>query len=221
MRKTLVVLLALGLLAGLLAAPGSAAKKKKKAKPVAHTFYLHGTETFGEAEIPDGVGTAIFKPMDETEPSAAEPKSMFVTNYMAGPNTACSGNNLFPTWGGRIAGTVTGDITLYLNAATHPANNLQIDIFADATGGCESSLGSTGFVPPVASQVVSLAPGLGENEIVFEDVKFEAMANITIMVTPSDLGTNPTQARLLYDSTDFASRVEFTCIPASGKSCAQ
>lgn len=221
MRKTLIVAVVLGLLAGSLSAPAGAAKKKKKAKPVAHTFYLHGTEMLGEAEIPDNAGSATFKPMDETEPSGAEPKSMFVTNYMVGPNTTCSGNNLFPTWGGGIAGTVKGDITLYLNAATHPANSLQIDIFADATGGCESSLGSTGFVPPVASAVVSLAPGLGENEVVFENVKFKAMANMTIMVTPADLGTNPTQARLLYDSADFPSRVEFSCIPASGKSCAQ
>jgi hypothetical protein len=45
------------------------------------------------------------------------------------------------------------------------------------------------------------------------------------MVTPIEIEldqarNDPTsQTRLLYDSPDFATRLEFTCIPHTGKSC--
>lgn len=215
MRKVLVVALVIGLLGAMVAAPATA-KKKKKAKAKSYTLYLHGTEALGEQEIPDRLGVADFKPMSPKKPEDAAPKSMFVTNYVAGPNSACSGNNLFPTWGANVAGTFSGDITVFLNAATHPGNELRIDIFADATGGCESTLGSTGYVPPVASETVSLDPGLAETKVVFKKVKFKTVSSLAMMVTPAG---EASQARLLYDSPDFASRILFRCAPRAGKSC--
>ncbi len=228
MKRVLVVALAAGLIAGSLAGPAVAKKKKPKAKPQALTLYFHGPYASGELDyaetlantlqgIPDG-----FQVMDSTEPSDPAPDSMFLTNYVVGPNTACSGNALFPTWEGDVIGKATGDLTVYLNALAHPASTVQVDVFADSLGGCDSSLGSTGYVPPVATAEVTLAPGAAENEIVFEDVNFEMALNMVIMVTPIDgaAANEPTsQARVLYDSSSYASRVEFLCTPTARASC--
>lgn len=223
MRKTLALVLTAGMVAGMMALPAEAAKKKK-AKPVETVLYFHGTQLIGEAYYADATANGLgFQKMDPTEPADPAPKSMGITNYVVGPNTSCSGNSLFPTWQGAIAGKVTGDMTVYLNAIGHAATNVRVDVFPDSTGGCDSSLGSTGYVPPVATAEVTLSLGPAENEIVFEDVNFSALANLVVMITPIDgaAGNDPTsQGRVLYDSADFASRIEFSCIPASGKSCA-
>lgn len=220
-KKMVVSIVALGLVAGALSAPSMA--KPKKAKPVATTLFFHGTQPSGEAYYVDATANGMgFQEMDSTEPADPAPKSMGITNYAVGPNTACSGNSLFPTWQGDLAGTVKGDLKVYLNALSHAATKVRVDVFADSTGGCDSSLGSTGYVPPVVTQDVTLSPGPAENEIVFKGVNFKSMVNLTIMITPVEgaAANDPTsQGRVLYDSADFASRVEFSCIPASGKSC--
>lgn len=223
MRKTMIALLAATIAFGALAGPVAAKKKKKKAKPVAHTLYFHGTQPSGEAYYADSVASSLgFQKMDPNEPTDPAPKSMGITNYVVGPNTSCSGNSLFPTWEGSVIGAVSGDLTVYLNAIGHAATTVRVDVFADSTGGCDSSLGSTGYVPPVATQDITLSPGPAENEIVFEDVKFNSLANIVVMITPVDgaAANDPTsQGRVLYDSADFASRIEFMCAPTSGKTC--
>ena len=56
-----------------------------------------------------------------------------------------------------------------------------------------------------------------EIEIVFK--KFKAKATFNMIVELHQ--TSPTsQGRVLYDSSDFPTRVEFNCIPQSGKACA-
>lgn len=214
MKKLILLGLTMGLLVSSLGAPAGAAKKK--AKPVAMTMFLHGTDASGEAEYPNGV----FKKMDATEPTDATPKSMNATNYGVGPNTACSGNNLLPTWSGALAGTVKGDVKAFINTISAPATTLRFELFADGTGGCDSSLGSTGYVPPAAFATVDVAPGPAETEVLFEDVNFKSFANLVLMVSVEGTGSGgPGQSRLFYDSPEFASRLELSCTPTSGKSC--
>lgn len=225
MKKMLVVAIVGSLVAALAVAPASGKQAKKSKKAIPHVLYFHGSVPSGEAYYADSVANSTgFQTMDATEPADPAPKSMGVTNYVVGPNTTCSGNSLFPTWEGAVTGKVSGDLKVYLNAIGHAASTVQVDVFADGLGGCESTLGSTGYVPPVESTTVTLAPGPAENEVVFKKVKFKSLINIVVMVTPvaSDPGLDPSsQARLLYDSPDFASRIEFMCVPASGKSCTQ
>ena len=229
MRKFIMVALAAGLVAGTLVTPAVA---KKKARPQPVTFYLHGPLPLGEADyaettantlqgVPDG-----FQTMDTTEPSDPTPDSMGLTNYVRGPNRTCSGNALFPTWQGELAGTVTGDMKIYLNAIAGPATDVVVEVFPDSTGGCDSATGSTGYVKPVASAEATLTPGSGETEVVLEGVNFSTFAQFVIMVTPTgtsvqdqNLLTPTSQGRILYDSADYASRVEFMCTPKTGKSC--
>jgi hypothetical protein len=225
MKKALVVALVAALAATALQAP--AVGKKKKAKPKRHVLYLHGTNPSGEAYYLESTANSTgFQVMDTKKPADPAPKSMGITNYVAGPNTSCSGNSLFPTWQGNINGKVSGDLKVFLNAVS-PGLSVRVDLFADSTGGCDSSLGSTGYVPPVSTWSGALNAGPAETEIVFKKVNFKAMSNIVIMVTPVELTTpagsrnDPTsQARILYDSPEFDSRVEFLCAPARGKTCA-
>lgn len=228
MRKFMIGALAVGLVAGALALPATAGK----AKPQAITFYLHGPYALGEVDhaetaantaqgVPDG-----FQTMDTTEPADSAPDSMGLTNYVRGPNRNCSGNALFPTWQGKLVGKVNGDMKVYLNSLAGPATNVIVEVFPDSLGGCDSVTGSTGYVPPVASAEATLVPGTGETEVVLKGVKFKSLSHVVIMVTPvsADAAGQPaldpaSQGRVLYDSADFASRVEFSCTPTSGKSC--
>ncbi len=231
MRKFVVLALAAGLIAGALGSPVSAARKKTKPQPV--TFYLHGPFPAGEIDyvettantlqaIPDG-----FQPMDTTEPSDPTPDSMGLTNYVRGPNTECMGNGLFPTWTGDIAGRVTGDMKVYLNAVTAAAT-VDVDVFTDTTGiRCNSeATGAADYQEPVATTTVELTPGVEETEVILKGVDFSAGLNMVIMVTPASaaVGGEPvndpgTQGRILYDSADYASRIEFQCTPTKGKTC--
>ena len=216
MKKALVSALILGLLAGALALPADA---KKKAKPVATSLYFHGTQEVGEAELPDTWASQAWMGMDSTKPDAGTPKSMFVTNYFAGPNTACSGNGLVPTWKGPLAGTVKGKLTLTLHTIGSPAAKLQADIFPDGTGGCDSTVGSTGFVPPVASAQVDVPPGPGVTEITFPKVNFKAVGSLVVMFSIPGAPANPYQVRILYDGAGYESGLTFSCTPATGTAC--
>lgn len=218
MKKTLIVALSLSLVAGALALPASA-KKKKKAKPQQVTMFLHGTDPLGETEYAT-LGT--FMKMDGEEPSASEPKSRFATNYVVGPNTECSGNALLPTWQGTLVGNVKGDVTVTLNTVGSPTAQLSVELYADGTGGCNSeALGATDYMPPVAETVADVPPGPGVTEVVFEDVNFKTLGSLVMMVhmEPVAADRTPHQVRLLYDAADFASKIELTCTPTSGKSC--
>lgn len=61
-----------------------------------------------------------------------------------------------------------------------------------------------------------------------ENVTLKALGSVIIQVSPvvqvdipSPGGSvlNPFMSRILYDTPDFASVLEFSCIPASGTSC--
>lgn len=206
MKRTLVALVSLGMLAGAVAAPAQA-----KAKLAKTTFYLHGSQPAGEAELPDTWVGATWMTMDATKPTAPTPKSMFVTNYMAGPNTACSGNGLLPTWKGAMTGSVKGTLTITLHTVGSPAAKLQADVYPDGNGGCDSDLGSTGYSPPIATGVQDVPPGPGTTTFTFKNVKFKTAASLVIMLSIPGSPANPYQVRVLYDGAGFESNVSFTC----------
>lgn len=230
MRKILIAALAASLVGGALIAPATA-KKRPKPQPV--TFFFHGPFVAGEIDyaettanelqsLPDG-----FQVMDTSEPSQSAPASMGLTNYVRGPNTTCNGNALFPTWQGQVTGKISGDMKVFVNAIAGPATAVSVDLFADTTGGCESVTGSTGYLDPVATTEVTLPAGPGETEVVFKGVNFKTASHIVVMITPVSLppvadqpiNDPASQGRVLYDSADYASRIEFMCTPTSGKSC--
>ncbi|MGH2730965.1 MAG: hypothetical protein ACRDJI_10220 [Actinomycetota bacterium] len=203
MKRAIVVALTFGLVAGSLAMPADAAKKPKKT-----TFYLHGNQAAGESELPETWIDGIPHVMDAQEPEGAEPKSQFVTNYGVGPNTECSGNGLYPIWKGNLAGTVVGNVKVTLHTVATPAAKLAIQLYPDASGGCNSALGND-FVPPATEAVVEVPPGPGVVEAVLPNRSFQVAGSMTLQIYIADQGTSPAQVRLFYDSASMISSVQF------------
>lgn len=222
MRKLLVLGLVAGLIAGAYAMPATAGKRK--AKPVATTLYLHGTEMAGEAESFPGVSTS-YLPMDTKEPEGTATKSKQLTNYVRGPNNECAGNSLWPVWVGRLEGSVKGDVKVTLNTVATPGKIL-IRIWPDVMSQMctQEALGSFDYPKPAGEVLVDVPPGPGVVEAVIKGVKFKAVSSLMIQVSPEwvdDPGYFPPfQGRVLYDSESAVSKIELTCTPSSGSTCA-
>jgi hypothetical protein len=186
------------------------------------TFFLHGTERVGEADA----STLGHMKMDTTAPTASETASRQILNYVRGPNTKCSGSWLFPTWDAEMEGQVQGNVKVTLQTLTHPNNSFVVELFADGAGACNET-----YVPPVASKKVSFPVGQATSEVVFENVDFPVVGQLTLMVRPPDGPTvtspdptvpsqstlEPHQGRVFYDSTTVQSRVELQCLLPEGK----
>ncbi len=219
MKKAIAVALSLGLLAGALAVPAQAGKKKK-AKPVETTLFMHGDVPVGDMlEWIEGATGGSHNKMDTNEPAAGPPKSHSYTLFPIG-NTQCTGNELFPSWEGTVAGTIVGDMKLYANTLAPPSKVIA-RVWVDVPfGSCTSSVsGSDNFVEPIAEQEVDVPAGANELEIVFEKLKVPARMNLIVQLHQKDEPQN--QGRVLYDSSDFPTRVVFDCIPPKGeKACA-
>jgi hypothetical protein len=228
MKKIFVTAATLLVAVGLIVGPAGAAKKAKK--PVPTTFYLHGTEVVGESESFTLVADTLL-PMDTTEPTGAEPKSKFITNYLGGPNTMCAGNNLFPVWRGEIAGTIKGDMKFTFHTVGTPGP-VEVRVWPDVSSSMCSTDNpaspSDAYPDPAGAVTVDLPAGPGTTEAVIKGVNFKAAGSIIVQVSPvvavdipSPGGAilTPLISRILYDTPEFASSLEFSCIPASGKSC--
>ncbi|HVM21342.1 MAG TPA: hypothetical protein VM307_15390 [Egibacteraceae bacterium] len=225
MSKLLRLLLPAVLLFGLIAAPGAASAQleepveeptEEPAEPVYEdiTFYLHGTEAVGELDYAS-LGRMS---MDTEAPTSSDAKSRFIINYLRGPNARCSGNGLLPSWDGFMDGRVQGDVKLTLHTLSHPGNAFTVELFADGNGACNEA-----YVEPVARKTVEFPAGQGVAEVVFEDVDFEVLDSLNLMVRAPDnpIGGQPTshphQGRVFYDSVSQDSRLELQCLLPEGK----
>jgi hypothetical protein len=202
MRRALVVAIMLGLLAGALAAPVRAVSTRNVA------LYLHGREVVGEFELPETWLNASPMTMDTKKPKG-ETRSRFATNYVVGPNGECSGNGLYPLWRGELRGTVTGTVKITLHTVATPAAKLALELFPDATGGCNSAV-SMDYIPPAESKIVDVPPGPGKVVAVIKNAKFKVAASLWLQVRIADQETSPAQVRLLYDSPEFPSGIKLT-----------
>lgn len=193
-----------GLLASSLAAPAIAAKKTT-------TFFLHGkgpVKPVQEAYINESWLDDIWFTMDSTEPTAGEPSSVFVTNYVRGPNTDCDGNGLLPVWKGTYSGKFKGDVKVTLHTIATPLAPLVVSLYADPTGTCSADAtpvtDASEAPKPVAQTEVEVAPGPGVTEITFKKVKFQAIGSLALQLHIPNL-TTPGQIRVLFDSVDYPS----------------
>lgn len=222
MKKLLTMGLVLGVLVSSLIVPATAAKKKK-AKPVATTLYLHGAEAAGELESFPGVADG-YLPMDAKEPEGATTKSKQLTNYGRGPNNECAGNTLWPVWVGPLKGSVKGDVKVTLNTASTPGKIL-IRIWPDVMSQLctQETLGAYDYPKPAGEVLVDVPPGPGTIEAVIENVKFKTTNSMMIQISPEwvpDPGYfPPLVGRILYDSESAVSKIEMKCTPSSGATC--
>jgi hypothetical protein len=226
--RLFVALLAVGLVAGLLGQGSIAAKKRKKrAKPVKTTLYFHGNEVVGESESMANVADAPL-PMSPAKPTGSEPKSKQVVNGVATPNSDCAGNNLFANWSGKTAGTIKGDVKVTFNAISSPGTVL-VRLWPDVVSSlCTSTAaGTTDYPKPAGEALVALPNGTGEVTAVLKNVKVKAIDSLLVQISPAYIDGPegrkvfpPSFVRLVYDTPDLDSRIEFMCIPAKGKKCA-
>jgi len=202
MRKLAVSLMALAVLGATVAAPAAAAKKTT-------TFYLHGRGPVQEAFIAESWLDDMWMTMDQEKPTGSEFSSVFVTNYLRGPNTNCDGNGLLPVWKGNFSGAFKGDAKVTLHTVATPAVNMTVSLYKDPTGTCASNIpGSESEAPqPFATTQVPVAPGHATTEVTFKKVKFKAGASILLQLSIPSM-TTPGQVRILFDSSDFASSVQ-------------
>lgn len=218
MKRYLVIAVVLGLVAGSLAGPATAAKKKKKAaKPVATTMYMHGENPLGELDgvqwFNDGAGSRSTMTLDGEEPSGSTKSMNFFAPVL---NDQCTGLPLaFPTFDGDMVGTIKGDAKMFLNFASAPGE-IVARIWADVpVFSCND-----GYIEPDSEVLVDVPAGSNEVEVVFEDLDLKVNAWVLVEVLAlSGTDYRGQVGRLLYDSPDAPSRLEFKCIPASGTSC--
>ena len=221
--RRIVLLLALAcLIAGSVAVP-VAAKKKSKASSVATTLYLHGTRPAGEMEAFVPVVHEDLLTMDAIAPTSQE-KFKQITNYGAGPNTQCAGNNLFPAWIGEASGTVTGDVSFVLTSIGTPGL-VDIKVWADVPGGTDFC--NEGYVEPDAQALaVPLPAGEADVEAALKGAAFKVEKTLLVQVSPSTVdvagtqrpGTNLFVSRIWYDSEGHPSGLSFSCRPRAGRS---
>ena len=221
MKKAVLSIGVLALVVGTLVAPALG----KKAKPVKTTLYFHGASAAGEVDsFP--VANDVNLKMVSTAPEGSEPKSTQIVNGVATPNNKCAGNNFFPLWQGEVVGKVVGDVKVTFGAVASPGQVL-VRVWPDVFGlMCTSTAsGSTDYPEPARELAVDVV-GAGTYEAVLEGKPFKATANMMVQISPVEIEVAagetifpPQVARILYDSTDYPSSVEFNCIPASGKTC--
>lgn len=153
--------------------------------------------------------------MDATKPTDATPKSITGLFWAGDPQlwNDCAGMYGLPAWQGALAGQIKGDMKLTLHTVAGP-RKLEIELWPDiGTMTCKSNDLAEGTYPePAAMAVVDVPPGHSMLEVVFKNVNFKAAGSLMLQITP----VGPAAARILYDSADFASSLEFSCLPAKG-----
>jgi hypothetical protein len=216
MKRIATALAGLTVLAGLLASPATAAKPK----PVETTLYMHGHMPVGDMlEFVNGVQNSTNMKMDVTEPAAGAPKSMSFSLPVG--NEQCAGNDLFPSWSGTVTGKLASDVKMTAHFAAAPST-VTARIWLDVPfGSCTSSTaGVSDFRDPVAE--VDVEVPAGANEVVIDFPGLKGMKVGAIMVVELHTNSPTSQGRVLYDSADYPTRIEFSCIPAKGSAtCSQ
>jgi hypothetical protein len=211
-KRTLVLAVAASLLATGAATATAAPTKAKGPKPVSSTMFFHGSQPVGEVE---GSAASAFLPMDTTAPTGSDAKSYGVTNFVAGPNTQCSGNAYFPTWTGAIDGAPTG-ATLEVHTQGAGGGTVTASLFADVF---ETLACNDAFVPPIGTATFTVPDGAGVVKVDFKNLnkKRKNYSNLVLMIAPSEALPVPFVARVNYDSTSAASKLVLSCLPKAGK----
>jgi hypothetical protein len=183
------------------------------------TEYLHGTSQLGEQEE-NHLGTA-YLPMSLTKPTGSMAKSIGVTSYGQGPDPTCAGSHDAPVWIVAAKGSLAAPPTVVLAAAStfgttaDVGGGVEIRLYADVTSQvCQATtlgappppepIATATITLPVAPATISVKLDLASRHPVF---KHHLMLQITPVLAPIFTG------RVLYDSTDYPSRLVLSCTP--------
>lgn len=174
--------------------------------PIEVAFHLHGDDATPTIDD-DYVATLGGPPlvMDRTPGDAGESRQLL--NYVGGPNTQCTGNNLFPTWSGYIGdGTIASDATLTLDVTGALGGTVNVAVWADVTGqNCNEA-----YIQPDALTTAALPVGNGTLEVTVPLEGIDPDFSLLLMVYP-DTADPTAQGRVHYD--DGVATLTFTCQP--------
>lgn len=208
--RTIVLMLSLCVLAVLALAPAHAARSGRKAVPT--TLYFHGESPSGELDSAPGlVDLVSFMRMDTDEPTGSEPRSKgYVwSNYL------CAGNRLHPVWVGDVTGRIVGDLKMTFTNVSAP-QEVDIRIWNDVY----AQLCNADYQDPAATVTVAIPAGQSVVEVTIPNVSFITQGRLMVQISPTNVVTDvPGLGRVLYDSVDADSRIEFSCIPKKGATC--
>lgn len=217
MKKSLfATAISLCLVASFISGPASAAKKRR---PVATTLYAHGASQVGEVDGAQWVANAFPAQspftFDTKVPTGSNPKSMtFASPYI---NSQCTGTPVGnPVFQGSINGTITGDVKLTAHFLSAPGT-IKARLWVDTPlFSCNDQ-----YYEPHSEIDFDVPTGQGKVTAVFPKLKLRAKSVIMVQILAPDVGNGyeGQAGRLLYDSTDAPTRLQFKCVPASGKSC--
>lgn len=180
--------------------------------PVDVEMFFHGD---GERYVDDDAADPLaagYRSMDRDAPTTSDFESRQLVSYGVGPNTACSGNNLFPVWTGYVGrGTIVGDATVTFDAVG-TGGTAVVEIYSGISGqACNEA-----YVEPIATADVTLPQGLGRVEAVVDLDGFAPQFDLMVQIRPGDgpAATDPAaQARILFDGVNVPASISFTCQP--------
>lgn len=172
-------------------------------QPTAVTYHFGGVGSVPADEANYNSTTSGFAPMTGKAPTSTTTRSKQITNYVGGPNTKCSGNNLLPTFQGYLEeATVSGEVKVSVPAVGN-GEQVKFAIF-DAATGCNDS-----WTPPLAVGDAKLPMGSG------------TLTGATFVATPKKVSTlivmfyadtlTAAQGRISYGSTTASGTLTFTC----------
>jgi hypothetical protein len=209
MKRTLVLLTAVCVAAGLTQAATAAAPKPK---PVTATYYFHSASALGnqdQSPVNGGLMSA-----DKKKPTGTSDKNFVFYGLGASPNTQCAGNSLFPNWVAPATGNLTGTakVTIYGQGS----GVVKVQIFADV----EAQACNDAYPTPLAEASVTLPAAPGPVTVSLPIAKFgkspgKVSSSFTVQLLPTLVP--PSVQRAIYDSVASPSSVTVTCIPKPGK----
>ena len=192
-------------------------------KTVPTTLYMHGPSVVGEVDSVGWLGTATLGEspftLDSAAPTSADAKSM---SYVTVFNDKCTGQPMYPTFQGALAGKIVGDLTLSLHFLSAPAT-LTAQVWVDTeVYGCEANLG---YIPPHAIVTFDVPAGESTVEVKIPRIsekKRTVRKQVIVMIHAPQVPAYEGQVgRIRYDSTATPSSVSFACVPIKGsKRCA-
>ena len=174
-------------------------------RPIPTKLYFHGTEALGEIDNVNGTVGAWFMRMDAKKPESPAPRSV---GYGWG-NTRCVGNHFFPVWVGNVSGTIVGDLKVIFESASYP-QDVDIRVWA----GVNQAYCNNDYFEPSLSTSVTLPPGKATVTAVLKNSRLRVRDFLMVQISPTQIaGDTPGFGRVLYDSPDAPSRVEFRILP--------
>lgn len=210
-RPTIAVLLVGLLLAPVLTGSATAAAPRK----VATKLYFHSPDALGEISSIFWVASTFGEDpltMDTVKPTAKDSKSMSYEGYV---NDQCTGVPFYPTFVGKLDGTIDSPLTVDLHSLSLPGTytaNLWVD-----TPVFQCNLQNEA---PASSVTFDLPAGQSELKVTIPRPLLRhrsAHRQITIMVFAPTAPTYRGQVgRLYYDSAAQPSSLSFSCLPRAG-----